>query len=141
MYGAINNRKIKYFNIAKEVSKLSTYNKQHLGCVVVYKKQVLSVGYNQEKTHTLQAIYNQYREFNHYDNCAKIHAETDALSKIRHLDIDWSRIEIYIYRERKDTNERALAYPCRACQAMIRQLGIRNIYYTGEDSYCYEYTG
>jgi deoxycytidylate deaminase len=107
--------------------------------VIVYKKQILSVGYNQEKTHTLQAIYNQYREFHKYNHCAKIHAEIDAISKIRHLDIDWGKVEIYIYRERKDTNERALAYPCKACRKLLENMGIKHIYYTGENSYCFEY--
>lgn len=138
MYGEISNRQIKYFNIAKEVAKLSDFHKQHLGCVVVYKKQILSVGYNQNKTHTLQATYNQYRELNGDNVKHMLHAELDALSKIRYSDIDWSKVEIYIYRENRSTNEKALSYPCSACKQYIVKLGIKNIYYTGNNSFCYE---
>ena len=135
----ITNRQIKYFNIAREMSRLSNFHRQHLGCVVVYKKKhVLSVGVNQAKSHILQAVYNQYRGFDIHGYPASLHAEIDALSKIRHLNIDWSKVELYVYRENRNDGTLAMAYPCRACMRFIVELGIREIYYTTDNGYGFE---
>jgi len=135
----MNARNLKYFNIAREVAKLSDYKKQHIGCVIVYKKQIISVGHNQCKTHTLQAIYNQFRDFkprpqtHHF-----LHAEIDAIIKIRYLNLDWSKVEIYVYREHKSEGKLMMSKPCQACMNYIKDLGIRKIYYTINGDYVYE---
>jgi deoxycytidylate deaminase len=133
----ISNNNIKYFNVAKEVSRLSNFHKQHIGCVVVYKHQIISVGYNQTKTHTLQAIYNRYRDIQGKNIQHSIHAEIDALLKIRFFDIDWSKVHIYIYRDHKTTKQLMISKPCPACMAYIKSFGIRHIYYTDDNAYCY----
>jgi deoxycytidylate deaminase len=117
------NNKVKYFNIAREVSRLSDFQKVHIGAVIIYRKQILAVGYNQNKSHTLQKLYNRYRDFNNQD-CVNhcIHAECDAIAKCRHLDIDWSKAEIYTYRDHKITGELMLAKPCPACMNLIRSM-------------------
>jgi deoxycytidylate deaminase len=134
----ITKRNIRYFEMAKEISKFSDFDIHHLGCVVVYKSYILSVGFNTNRTHPIQMYYNKYRNFNNPDNVKhKLHAEIAALSKIRYLDIDWSKVEVYIYRENKN-GKPALAYPCVGCKNYIRDLGIKHVYHTGNDSYCYE---
>jgi deoxycytidylate deaminase len=106
--------------------------------VIVYKSHILSVGYNTNKTHPIQREYNKYRNFNNPSNVRhKLHAEIIALWRIRNLDIDFSKIEIYTYRENKD-GSKALAAPCQACRNYIKDMGIKNIYFTGDGSYCYE---
>ena len=50
-----------FFAKAKLASKLSDYPRYHIGCVVAYKKQILSVGFNTVKTHPIQKIYNKER--------------------------------------------------------------------------------
>jgi hypothetical protein len=60
-----------------------------------------------------------------------------ALYKIKYLDVDFSKVEIYIYRQNKN-GERALAYPCKACKRFMKDIGIKHIYYTGNNSFCYE---
>jgi deoxycytidylate deaminase len=130
----ISNRAIKYFNIAKSVSKLSDFYKCHTGCVVVYHKQIISVGVNQNKTHPIQKYYNQYR-FDNSIGTHNIHAEIDALSKIKYYDIDWSKVDLYVYREHKATGKLMLFKPCPSCMAYIKNLGIKNIYYTDYGSY------
>lgn len=133
----ITNRQRKYFEIAKAVSKLSDFHRQHLGCAVIYKRNLLSTGVNQTKSHTLQAQYNRHRDFdiNIYPN--SIHAEIDALSKIRYMDVDKSKVRLYIYRETAN-GELAMARPCKACMSFIKDMGIREIWYTTEDGYCCE---
>jgi deoxycytidylate deaminase len=137
----ITNRNIRYFNIAKQISQLSDFDRHHIGCVIVYKSYVLSIGFNTNKTHPIQMEYNKYRNFNNPNNVRhKLHAEIMALWKIRNLNIDFSKIEVYTYRENKNGNK-ALAAPCQACRKYIKDMGIKNVYYTGDGSYCFERMG
>jgi deoxycytidylate deaminase len=139
----ITKQNIRYFNFAKEAAKFSDFNRYNwyisIGCVIIYKSCVLSVGFNTNKTHPLQKEYNKYRTFKNPKNNIyhKLHAELMCLNKIKNLDIDWSKVEIYIYRENKE-GMKALAYPCKACKEFIKSLGIKHIFYTGSDSYCEE---
>lgn len=132
-----------FFKLAKKESKnanYSGYSKVKLGCVVAYHNTVLSVGHNENRSHTVQAKYNIYRyddsKLSHYFN-ASIHAEIQALNKIKYLDIDFSKIELYVYRETAD-GEVALARPCESCMALIREMGIKTIHYTGNKSFITE---
>ena len=68
---------------------------------------------------------------------AKLHAEINCLNQIRHLDINFSKVKLYIYRIRKD-QPFGMARPCPSCMAAIKDLGIKNIYYTTNDGYSYE---
>ncbi len=128
---------MKFFNVAKSVSELSDFYKSHTGCIVVYHKSILSTGYNQNKTHTDQRVYNAYRfkEAPGTKHC--VHAEVDALSKIKHMGIDWHKTKIYVYREHKLNKTPMLAKPCPSCMAYLRALGIRNIYYSDYDGYSF----
>ena len=125
-----------FMNIAKEVSKLSDYPRYHIGCVAVEGKRILSTACNSQKTHPLQCRYNRFRDVYNYPH--KVHAEVACLSPlIGKKDVDFSRISLYVYREHK--NEfLALARPCASCAQLIKDLGIKNVYYTGESSLIYE---
>ena len=79
--------------------------------------------------------YNRFRQLP--DLAPKVHAEIAALSKIRHLDIDWNRIEVYVYRACKN-REHGMARPCRACMQAIIDLGIRTIYYSTDAGFVRE---
>lgn len=126
-----------YFNAAKAISELSNVKQTKMGCVVVYKHRIISSGYNNCKTNPLQKKYNKYR-FYEDDGKHSIHAEVDALLPLLgQNDINFSHVSLYVYREHKN-GELAMARPCPSCQALIRSLGIRHIYYTGEKSYVYE---
>jgi deoxycytidylate deaminase len=137
----INKRNIRYFELARKASEFSDFDMHHLGCVIIYKNYILSVGYNTNKTHPIQMQYNKYRNFNNPDNVKhKLHAEVAALSKIKDLDIDWSKVEIYIYRENKN-GKPALSYPCIGCRNYIKIVGIKHLYYTIDGDYQYERLG
>nr|CAI9751369.1 deoxycytidinylate deaminase [uncultured phage]CAI9752254.1 deoxycytidinylate deaminase [uncultured phage] len=115
-------------DVAKAVSKTSDYHGAHLGCVVTYGKNVLSVASNSEKTHTLQRIYNRYRDFNPDEVSNKLHSEVHALSWLIGKDIDWSGVEIYVYREFRNGHP-AISKPCPACANLIKDLGIKTMFY------------
>lgn len=125
-----------FFYKAKKASEFSTFKRYHVGCIAVYKGYILSVGYNSNKTHPIQKIYNKER-FSADNTPHSLHAEIAALCLIKNRsDIDWASVELYIYRENKKGEPR-MAKPCASCTAMIKDLGIVNVYYTKDSGYAY----
>ena len=126
----------KYFNKARNIASISDYKKTHVGCVAVYQGQIIGLGCNTNKTHPAQKFYNKYRNSSEY-MLPKLHAEISCINQIKHLDINFSKVKLYIYRIRKD-QPFGLARPCPSCMAAIKDLGIRDVYYTTKDGYAYE---
>lgn len=129
----------KYFDMARSISQLSDYYKQHhLGCVMIYKGKVIADGYNSLKTSPMQKQYNKYREFDEDSpNSGSLHAEMMTLERCKYLDVEWSKVKVFIYREHK-SGIKAIAAPCPACRKALIDRGIKHIYYTGENSFIYE---
>lgn len=131
-----------YLKIASDCAKNASYNgpsRVKLGCIAVYHGTILAKGWNSDKTHTDQARYNhlRYNEKRHY--CpSKIHAEIDCISKIKYLDIDFSKVTLFIYREFSNGLP-APARCCPSCLAAIRKLDIKTIVYTTDEGYAIEY--
>lgn len=125
-----------YFDKAKNVSFLSDFKQVHIGCVAVYKKQIIGSGYNTNKTNPIQMYYNKYRtNFELTNNSQpKLHAEMSCLLNIKHLNIDFSKVKLFIYREDKNGHI-ALSRPCKACMRAIKDLGIKEINYTDYNGY------
>ena len=124
-----------YFSAAKAVSGLSDH-KQKIGAVVVMKHRIVSSGCNSDsKTHPLQKYYNQHR-FS-ADTPHKCHAELSALLPLIKDEIDLSNASIFTYRQHKN-GELACARPCKSCMALIKDCGIKKIFYTTEDGYARE---
>ena len=126
----------RYFNKARQIANISDYNKIHVGCVAVYHGQIIGIGCNTNKTHPAQKFYNRYREPSD-TMLPKLHAEISCINQIKHLDINFSKVKLYIYRIRKD-QPFGLSRPCPSCMAAIKDLGIREVYYTTNDGYVYE---
>lgn len=129
----------KYFKLARNASKFSDYPRIKIGAVVVCKNKVVSVGWNTTQSHPLQKYYNKYRNVDgrEYDvelQSNGLHAEMMA---IRHLNGDLSKCSIFVYREYKDGST-GLCKPCQACLCALKDVGIKNIYYTTENGYNYE---
>jgi deoxycytidylate deaminase len=131
----------KYLAFAKSVSQSSDFceNKtsRHTGCVIIHKNRVISVGCNTSKEHPLQKKYNKRRGFN-TDICKNsLHAEMYALIKADGIDVDWSKVTVFVYRELAN-GKCALARPCRACMKAIIDRGIKHICYTTDTGYIRE---
>lgn len=130
------------FKLARECSFKSDYSgcgRARIGSVITYRGTVLAKGFNTDRTHTDQAKYNKWRykdNGNHYLP-SKGHAEIMALSKIKYLDIDFSKVHIYVYRELRN-GKLGMARPCAACLAAIKQYGIKYIHYTTDCGYATE---
>ena len=133
--------KNRFFEEAKKESILSDYDKVHIGACAVYKdKFIIARAHNTAKTNPTQYFYNRSRMEEKSDimlKPARSHAETQLYRKIRYLDIDFKDVVVYIYRARKD-DVRALAKPCPSCEKLLRDLGVKIVCYTGNDSYIEE---
>ena len=129
----------KFFKKAYKVATVSDFDKTHVGCVAVYQGQVIGIGCNCNKTHPIQKYYNKYRDLHchNIEPIPKLHAEISCLNQIRHLNINFSKVKLYIYRIRKDQLF-GMARPCSSCMAAIKDLGIYDIYYTTDDGYSNE---
>ena len=126
-----------YFRAAKAVSALSDFPRVNVGCVAVYKHKVVSSGYNSCVTNPLQKRYNQFR-FTTDATIHSKHAEIDCLLPlINRKDIDFSRVSLYIYRQYK-SGELGIARPCDSCFNLIKDLGIRHIYYSSNGGFSCE---
>lgn len=126
-----------YFKVAKAVSELSNFKQHRIGVIVVYKHKVISSGYNSYITNPLQKKYNRFR-FDTDMTLHSKHAELDALLPlINRRGIEFNRVSLYIYRQHK-SGALAMAYPCDSCIQLIRDLGIRDIYYTNNGGFCHE---
>ena len=126
------------FQFAKNMAEMSDFERQKIGCVVTYKKNIIGMGFNTNKTHPMQKEYNKLRfEGDNTPHC--LHAEMHALMPLRNLDIDWPRTSVFIYRlSRNGKSKSAYSRPCPACMAYMKKLGIKHIYYTTSDSYVHE---
>ena len=137
------NKEKKFFELAKNASKFSDFNRTKMGSVIVSQNRVLAIGWNSEKETALQKKYNKHRfdELSPENTINKEHAEIAAVShllkeyKLNKLDL--SKCHIFVYREHK-SGEKALARPCKACEAALRHLGIKSVFYTGENSFVHE---
>lgn len=136
----MNKSDYKYFSKARQAATISDYSNIHVGCVAVYQGNIIGIGCNCNKTHPSQKYYNRYRSRNHHKTdelLPKLHAEINCINSIKHLNIHFQKVKLYIYRIRKDQLY-GLSRPCPSCMAAIRDLGIRNIYYTTNYGYVHE---
>lgn len=128
----------RYFEKARDVAAASDFERIHVGCIAVYHGNIIGIGCNTNKTHPQQDYYNRFRNKEEVVNYSpKLHAEINCLNSIRQMDINFSRVKIYVYRIRCDIPH-GIARPCPSCMAAIKDLGIRHVYYTTDDGFGYE---
>jgi deoxycytidylate deaminase len=132
-------RHIRFFTHARHMAEMSDYTRCPIGCIAVYKNKIIGCGFNSHRTHPLQQQYNQYRNFgNNAGNAlAKIHSEIAVISQIQNLGIDYSKVELYIYRKCK-SRDCGIARPCEGCLRAILELGIRRIFFTTDTGLSFE---
>ena len=93
-------------------------SKFRLGAILVHKNSIVSVGMNSYKTHPLMAARTEW---------PFLHAEQNAIIRAG-LD-NCEGLDLYIARVLKN-NTLALSKPCKVCIELIKDVGIRNIYYS-----------
>ena len=111
------NRCEKFAKIAMALAAASEHDVTHQLCaLIVSKNRVLSVGYNQPKTHPISSDTAQQQ----------LHAEMDAV--LRCSD-SADGAEIIVTRI-KPSGKPGLAKPCGICQGILTRFGIRRVFYT-----------
>lgn len=89
----------------------------------VYEPHYYLYGYNQLKSHPLQA------KFGRNDRAIYLHAEIDAIVKATRLGYWLEDATMYIARVLKDGTP-ALAKPCEGCQRALMHFGIKDVIWT-----------
>ena len=129
------NRNMALFRAA-QIASLSSDHRCRLGAVVYNKHRIISAGCNsQTDTDPIQAALDHER----YGCCCpgKLHAESAALIPLIKRKIDISGADLYIYRSKRD-GTLGMARPCQSCMKLIKQCGIKRIFYTTDDGYAEE---
>lgn len=115
---------------------MSDFPRIHIGACVVYKHKIISTGFNTQRTAPIQKKYNKYRFLE--ESRHSCHAETMCLKPlIARKDINFKDVKLYVYRENKN-GEIGICRPCPSCEKLIRDLGIRQIFYTTRNGYIEE---
>jgi len=119
-----------HFGAAKAISELSDH-RVHIGAVITMGSRIISSGHNsQHKCHALQVKLD--KEMFGGESHGPLHAEVDALLPLIRKGVDLSNASLYVYREHKN-GVLACARPCARCEKLIRQTGIKRIFYTVEN--------
>ena len=134
------------FNAAHVEAEKSDFKQFNIGCVITYKGHIIGRGHNQNKSHPMQKKYNRkYRKFHNTNKAINdcLHAEIDAINSISYttgIEVDWSKVKVFVYRI---SIGKRLGYgcakPCKACTHALKDLGVRNIYYTDDMGFNYLY--
>ena len=95
---------------------------------------------------SIQYKYNIYREkldndrlFSANDHLPCIHAEMKCLIDSKDMNIDWSKVSLFVYRE--SCGKTRICRPCPSCEKALQDRGIKHMYYTSEKGYNYERVG
>lgn len=92
--------------------------------IIVRKRKIVSIGFNQKQTHPLQAL------FGRNDFSIHLHAEIDALRHaVRILGEDLQDCILYVART-KENGDIGLACPCEGCMKAIDHFNVKDVVYT-----------
>ena len=107
-----------FAKIALELAGEATYDVTHQLCaLVVSKNRVLSVGYNQPKTHPISKDTERQQ----------LHAEMSALLRCPDAIVEGAEV---VVARLKPSGKPGLAKPCEACQGILKRFGVRRVFYT-----------
>lgn len=132
----------KIINLAKMARLDSDFKEYKLGAVIFDRHKIYAYACNTDKGLPLQRHYNKFKSKDYpYWSKHSAHAEINCLHKLLQNYYgnmpDPANLSILVYREHADGSF-AMAKPCKACEHALRELGISNIYYTGNNSLIFE---
>jgi tRNA(Arg) A34 adenosine deaminase TadA len=113
--------RMKWFDLARKLSKKSDHQDHKLGCVIVKGSKVIGLGFN--KLRTSPRAKTRYN---------RLHAEVSALLNSGREDL--TGCEAYIYRETK-LGVPACSRPCPHCMSALILTGIKKICYSDNGSF------
>jgi deoxycytidylate deaminase len=122
----VSGRITRYFEAARAQANNSVYGKLRHGAVLVKGGSILNAGYNKDD---YTSYANRYRP----PDCgpATRHAEAECLLGISKSQT--SRSDIFVCRINND-GEFRLSKPCLMCHVLIKNAGIKRVFYTTNHS-------
>lgn len=123
-------RHIKTLSVVAE--DVSPVGNARLAAAIFYRGKLVSLGYNQYKSHPFAAKYSKNPD------AIYLHAEADAINKAkkRLTDQELKKSTLIVVRVKQNINKKlevGIAKPCQGCQMCIEDHGIKTVIYT-EDS-------
>ena len=129
----------KYFNyLTKIATTIEPVRRARLAACLVYKNEIISVGYNQKKSHPFQ------KQFGKNEEAIFLHAETAAIvNAVKTHDLETiKKSSMYVLRLKRVGKSpvlvQGLAKPCIGCQRAVAQFDISDVYYTTDETNCYD---
>lgn len=127
----------KYFDILEELAKDMTpaAGSRIVSCLI-YKKKIISFGFNQLKSHPFQKKYAKNKD------AIYLHSETDCIrNALRTLTLDEvAKSTLLILRVKKDQDDHTKwvlgnCKPCCGCMRAIVEYDIKNVHFTTDGGY------
>lgn len=127
----------KHFKLLEKIAMANEpVSRARLAAILVYRNEVLGVGYNKHKTHPFQ------KRFAKHELAISLHAEIDALINARKMYSDdiIAKSTMYVLRIKRPDEDskdfiRGMAKPCKGCQRALTVFNIRKVYYTTEEGF------
>lgn len=117
---SINERHQNYLEMAAKIALNSNMSHKH-GAIIVYKKKIISTGYNYFSSH----LCHDY----------SIHAEVAAIMNIKSKKDILSECEMYVVRIARIDNVLKYSKPCDNCKKVINKFNIKKTYYSTNYEY------
>lgn len=117
----------KFLKIARKVA-MKSICRYRLGAVLVKGGAIINFGYNRTGHHNLI-------EKKKTRDIDQLHAEVDAVLGI--AKIETRKCDIWIARIKND-DQLGLAKPCEMCQLILKEMGIRRVFYSIENEPFYD---
>lgn len=120
----------KYFEVLRVVAEdIEPVRNAQLAAMIVYKGRIISIGYNQKKTHPMAA------KFGKNPDAIFLHAEVDAIVKAKKKlsDAELKKSTLIVLRVKEDNEGNkmfGIAKPCPGCSKCIEAHEIKKVIYT-----------
>lgn len=109
------NRTQRGLKTAAEAAQLSTHSRYRLGAALFLGRRLISIGWNQNKTHPTQQSIFRWQ-----------HAELSCLIGVNKKNL--SNATMYVVRIIRNGSYR-VSKPCGDCQRILRATGLRKVVY------------
>lgn len=127
------NRDKKYMEFVRRLA-INNSMKMKLAACLVIQNEIISVGYNSDKSHPMQ------KRFSKNSESIFKHAEIDCIvNALKHIDAEeLKRATLYVYRvKRKEKGDTGwidgMAEPCSGCKKAIEHFGIKRVFYSTDN--------
>jgi tRNA(Arg) A34 adenosine deaminase TadA len=130
-------KKERNWNVLEKLAlAIEPASRQRMTAMLVYKNEVIALGYNKMKTHPIA------KRFQKHEEAIYLHAEIDCIKNaLKVVDVDFlAKCTMYVLRVKRPDHDhnafvRGLAKPCCGCEMALDQFGIKKVYYTTDEGY------